>query len=166
MELIKNFGINPLLLGAQTINFLIILFLLKKFLYKPVQLMLKKRQDIIKEGLDKTEEARLLLEKTKEEEREILKSAQAESAKIIEDAKKESIAMLKTNQEEAKKQADRILKEAKEQIEKETKETEAKLAQKTSSLAIIFLEKVLKDIFSEKEQKEIMNKALGKIERQ
>ncbi len=164
MELIKNFGLDPLLLSAQIVNFLIILFLLKKFLYKPVQSMLQKRQDIIKEGLDKAEEAVRLLEKTKEEEKEILQKAQVEATKLIEDAKNQTLEMTKAAGEDAKKHADRILKEAQEQIAKETLGVEARLAQNTGKLAGKFLEKVLKDFFSEKEQKEIMKSALKKLE--
>lgn len=166
MELIKNFGLDPLLLAAQIINFLIILFLLKKFLYKPVQSMLQKRQDIIKEGLDKAEETRILLEKTIEEEKAILKKAQAEATKLIEDAKAQTLAMTKIAQEDAQKQADRILKEAQEQISKETSAVEARLAQNTGKLAGQFLEKILKDLFSQKDQKEIMKSALKKMEAQ
>ena len=57
MEIIKNFGVEPVLLVAQIINFLIILFILKKFLYKPVLDTLKKREDSIKEGLKQAEES-------------------------------------------------------------------------------------------------------------
>ena len=57
MEILENFGLNPMLLIAQIVNFLIVLFILKKFLYKPVLEMLKKRQTTIKDGLKQAEEA-------------------------------------------------------------------------------------------------------------
>jgi F-type H+-transporting ATPase subunit b len=58
MEILKTFGFDPILLGAQIINFLIIFYLLKRFLYKPVLGMLKTREDKIKEGIKQAEEAR------------------------------------------------------------------------------------------------------------
>ncbi len=73
MEIIKNFGLNPILLAAQIVNFLIIFFILKKFLYKPVLNVLNKRQVTIKEGLKQAEEARVKLEKVVIEEKDILK---------------------------------------------------------------------------------------------
>ena len=63
MELIKNFGLDPVYLAAQIVNFLIILYFLRRFLYKPVFKMLKKRENEIKEGLEKTEESKRLMEK-------------------------------------------------------------------------------------------------------
>ena len=51
MELLKDFGFDPILLTAQIINFLIVLVVLKKFMYKPVLDMLKKRENDIKKGI-------------------------------------------------------------------------------------------------------------------
>jgi len=164
MEIIKNFGLNPVLLGAQIINFLIILFILKKFLYKPVLDTLKKRQTTIRDGLKQAEEARIKLEKVIEEERNILRSAQLQSKKIIEDAEKESVEIAKKLNEETKKRTEELLEQAKEQILRETSVAEKKLAVSTSKLAVEFLEKALANFFSSKEQKQILNNALKKIE--
>ena len=75
MEILKNLGFDPVMLAAQIVNFLIILYLLKRFLYKPILEMLKKREDSIKEGLKQAEEARITLEKTLQEEKKILSKA-------------------------------------------------------------------------------------------
>ena len=56
MEIIKNFGIDPLLLIAQIVNFLIIFYILKRFALKPILDILKKRENTIKEGLREAEE--------------------------------------------------------------------------------------------------------------
>src|ERR1035437_2709692 len=93
MEILKNFGFDPILLVAQIVNFLIILFLLKKFLYKPVLDMLKKRKDDIEKGVKDAEEGRLTLEKALEEEKKILRIAQEQSKKIIDDAGNQAIAI-------------------------------------------------------------------------
>ena len=73
MEIINNFGLDPLLLGAQIVNFLIIFFILKRFAYKPVLDILKKREDSIKEGLRQAEEGKKILDEALEEEKKMLK---------------------------------------------------------------------------------------------
>ena len=84
MEIVKEFGLNPYLLAAQIVNFLIILYILKKLLYKSVLDMLKKRSDSIKEGIKQAEEGRLTLEKALEEEKKILSDAlQSREAELI-----------------------------------------------------------------------------------
>lgn len=163
MELIKNFGIDPILLVAQIVNFLIVLYLLRKFLYKPVLDLLKKRQDSIREGVEKSEEARIRLEKVLQEEKKILTKAQAQAKKIVEDAKLQSLELSGLLEENAKKQSEKILKDANDQIRREAMETEKRLTLNVSSLAIKFLQKALLGTISEKEQKEITQRALKNI---
>ena len=163
MELIKNFGIDPILLGAQIVNFLIVLYLLKKFLYKPVISLLQKRQETIKIGLRQSEEARIRMEKVLDQEKIILKNAVTEAKKIIDDAKLESLKIAKEIEESAKDNGEKIMRDAKEQIEHDTKEAEKTLAINISSLAVKFLEKYLASFFSERDQEEILKKAVKRI---
>ena len=104
MEIIKNFGLDPFLLGAQIINFLIIFFILKGFVYKPVLGILKKREDSIKDGLKQAEEGKKILNEALEKEKKILQDAQRRAEKIIEDAKNQSIEIGKKAAENTKKQ--------------------------------------------------------------
>ncbi len=165
MEIIKNFGVNPILLLAQIVNFLIVFFVLKKFLYKPILELLKKRQFTIKEGLKQAEDARIKLEKVLIEEKEILRNAQFQSKKIIEEARTESIEITKKMNDDAKKQTEKMINTAREQIARDSIETEKRLAVSTSKLAVTFLEKALKEFFSTKEQKEVVESALKKIKK-
>lgn len=165
MEIVKNFGLNPILLGAQIVNFLIVFFLLKKFLYKPILEVLSKRQITIKEGLKQAEDARIKLEKVVVEEKNILRTAQLQSKKIIEDARGESASIARMMNDEARKQTEKLLSDTREQIAKESIEVEKKLALSTGKLAVTLLEKTLKEFFSSKEQKEVIAQALKKIKR-
>lgn len=163
MEIIGNFGLNPVLLGAQVVNFLIVFFVLKKFLYKPILEVLSKRQATIKEGLRQAEDARVKLEKVVVEEKNILRQAQVQSKKIIEDAKLESSEIAKQMNDLARKQTETLLNDAREQIAKESLETEKRIATNTGRLSIKILEKALQEFFSSKEQKEVISQALKKI---
>lgn len=165
MEILKTFGFDPILLGAQIINFLIIFYLLKRFLYKPVLGMLKTREDKIKEGIKQAEEARITLEKTLEEEKKIFAKAHEESKLLIADAKTQAIEVSKEVEENAKKQAEKILLDAKAQIEQDYKRMEQELGAKISVLAKEMLEKSLEGVFGEKEQKNILDKAVKNIKK-
>jgi F-type H+-transporting ATPase subunit b len=165
MEILKTFGVDPILLGAQIVNFLIIFYLLKRFLYKPVLGMLKKREDKIKEGLKQAEEARLTLEKTLEEEKKIFAKAHDEAKALVEDAKLQAVEASREIEENTKKQAEKILLDARAQIEQDTKRMEQELGEKISVLAEGMLEKSLQGVFGEKEQKQILSKALKNIKK-
>lgn len=150
-------------MSAQIVNFLIIFFILKKFLYKPVLELLRKRQTIIREGIQQAEESRIKLEKVVIEEKNILRNAQLQAKRVIDDAKQESIELAKQVSGDAKRQTEKIIKDAREQISRESLEAEKRLAMQASRLAITILEKALREFFSAKEQKEAVSNALRKI---
>lgn len=163
MDILKNFGVDPVLLGAQVINFLILFYIMKRFLYKPLLEMLKKREGTIKEGLKNAEEARILLEKTAEKEKEVLRRAQEETKKMIALAREKAEVTAKEAEERSKKHADKVIAETKEQLQKEAKETEARITRHVSEIAVKMLERALTGMVDKKEQNEIMEKVAKKI---
>lgn len=165
MGILKNFGVNPILLVAQIVNFLVIFFILKKFLYKPVLTVLKKRQDTIKEGLRQAEEASVRLEKVVEEEKKIIKFAQTQAKSILESAKEEASQTSKKMIEDSKKQIEKMIKDAQDLIARDRVIAEKSLGLKVSELAVRFLQRSLEGFFSEKEQKEVMEQALKEIKK-
>ncbi len=165
MEIFKDFGINPVLIIAQVVNFLIILYVLKRFLYKPVLEVIKKREKSIKEGLKQAEEARVLMEKTAAREREVMKKAQEESRKLLEETKRQRDEIFKATEVAAQKRATQILDEAKKQITFETAKVQKELSMKVSGLAVEFLQKSIGDLFGEEEQEIVIKNAITKIKR-
>lgn len=163
MEILQNFGVQWTLFIAQIVNFLVVLFILKKFLYKPVLDLLKKRRITIQEGIHQAEQARIKLEKVVIEEKNILRQASLKAKEIIEEAREESTELTKQLNDSAKKQTEKMLSDAKNQIARESVEVEKRLAVSTSKLAVSILEKALGEFFSGKEQKEIIQNALKKI---
>ncbi|MBI3985102.1 MAG: F0F1 ATP synthase subunit B [Candidatus Levybacteria bacterium] len=165
MEFLKSLGFDPIMLGAQILNFLIIFYLLKRFLYKPVMDMVKKREDKITLGLKQAQEAQELMEKTLVDEKKILTKAQDEAKKIIEETKEESRQIASNIQEEAKVQAEKMLTQMRTQLDQDTRQMEKALMEKVSVLAADMLTKSLQGMLTESEQKEIVQKAVKQIKK-
>ena len=165
MEILNNFGFEPILFIAQIVNFLIIFFVLKKYLYKPVLKLLDERKNKIVKGLKDAEESAKLLEQTLQKEEKILKDAQSKARELIEEAKKQNEQMLKNSEEETNKKINKMLKDAREQITYETGLAEKRLETNISKLAVAFLEKSVKGLFGEKEQEAIMKEAVKKLKK-
>lgn len=159
MDILKDFGFNPVLFVAQIINFVIIFFVLKKIMYKPVLDILKKRKEDIERGLKDNEEAHKLLLETQEKETEILQKAQKQAEKIISDAKAEANEAREIALESTRKDTEKMLTQARETIIQETKVAEDHLTAKIGTIAIGLLEKSLTGIFGKKEQEVILKKA-------
>lgn len=99
---------------ANTINFLIILFLLKKFAFKPIGKMIKDRQDKISEGIAKAKEAEVRLHEVDD----IAKGR-------LQETDRQSIAMISAAQDRAKKLEESLVKKAEEKQQQLIAQAEA-----------------------------------------
>ena len=163
MEILKNFGIEWTLTLAQIINFLIIFYILKQYLYRPIFNVLKKRQDAIKEGVKKAEESKKELEQALEKEKEIIKEAKETAKEIIQEAHEQAQELSIEADEKAKQMTNRMINDAKIQIDLETKKAEAILSKHVSELSVKLLKKSLSNIISDKEQADIISKAVREL---
>ena len=163
MEILNNFGVQPILFVAQIINFLIIFWLLKKFMFKPVQTLLEKRKSTIEEGLNAAEENKRLVEETEKREKEVLRKAQSEARKLVEDAKTQYDTIIKKSKDDAKEEVETMLKDAKEQIAQEAKLTEKRLVTHVNALAAEMLKASVQDLFTDREQEAIIQTAAKKF---
>jgi len=151
------------ILIAQIINFAILFFILKKFLYRPFFDLLEQRRKKIQAGIDNTIKAdeklsklrkiKVNMEKQNERDRvSILVKAQSEGKKrknqIIKDAEDEKMAILA----KAKKEAEDI------------KQREADLTKKRIiDNAILLTEELLKENIDKDKGKKISEDFLSKI---
>ena len=132
MELLSKLGINWKLLLAQIVNFLILLFILHRFAYKPVLKMLNDRSSKIEKGLRDAEDSQKKLQEIAQKESEIMRNAREEAQIII--MKAEDIA--RKNKEEiiaeAKSNSEKVLKDAEKKIEEEKNKMMAEVTGKTA----------------------------------
>lgn len=165
MQIFQDFGVNPILLLAQIVNFLIVLFLLKKFLYKPVLKIISDREKEVQKGITDAQAAQAKLDEATKKETEILQKASERADKLIEEAKAQAQGMKTQAEEDAKTSAERIVTEGRERIVQESTEAEDRLTKNIGRIAISILEKSLVGIFGEKEQKTILKKAQLQLEK-
>jgi F-type H+-transporting ATPase subunit b len=100
-ELLTKLGIDGKLLLSQAANFLILIWLLRKFAYKPLLKVMKERRAKIEEGLLKAEEAETRLHEANETAKGKIKEAEGEA-----------VAILRSTEEKAKKVEADLLVEA------------------------------------------------------
>ena len=125
MDILKSFGIQPTLLLAQIVNFLIILFLLSKFFYKPIIRMLEDRKKRIEQSLTNTDLIEEKLKNTQEKSTQIIKEAQKNAQDLITEAKNRAEQIIENANLEAGKSTEEGLKNAKGQIAAEKEQAVA-----------------------------------------
>src|ERR1700722_13501281 len=106
MDIFQTFGLNPYLTIAQIVNFLILLYILKRYLYPPLFKVFKKREALVKESIEKAEQSEKALEKAKEQEKEVIKKARITADEIVKEAREQATEILKHAEASTKEQTD------------------------------------------------------------
>ena len=135
-----------------TLSFLILLFILGKFAWKPILNSVNDRETSILEALKEAENAREEMKNLTADNERILKDARIEREAMIKEARDIKVKMISDAKEEAKTTADAIISQAQEAIENEKKSAMADLKSQMASLSIEIAEKVVKQELSNKDK--------------
>ncbi len=149
-KLINEFSIG--LFFWQTVLFLALLFLLRKYAWKPILNALNDREEGIKNALDSAEKARQEMENLNADNERILKEARAERDNLLKEDREIKNKMIADAKEEAKTTADAMILQAQEAIVTEKKAAMADLKSQVAALSIEIAEKVVKEELSNKDK--------------
>jgi len=150
--LMEKLGINPIGLLAQIINFAIIFWVLKKFLYGPVLKILNDRKTKIEKSIEDVKKIEERLVKVEEEVKKRLTQANDQAIVLIQETKSNNRKTEKQTLEIAEQQAKRIIQKADERIIAKEKQMMSKLEGNISDLAAKMVEKVLGDLSDDAKQ--------------
>lgn len=152
------------LLFWMFVSFGIVLFILKKFAWKPILDSVKEREDSIEEALAQAGKAKEELEKLQANNEDLLKQAREERDLLIKEAREAKDTMISEAKGKAKEEADKILVSARETIESEKIAAVADLKSQVAVLSIEIAEKILRDELSaEDKQKKLVNNLLEDV---
>jgi len=156
-------GINPIYLVGQVVNFSILLFVLKKFLYDPVLRKLDERAKQTKQGLEASEKLIQEQQEWEEEQKRQLQKAQTKMAQLIAQAQAQAKQEKEKILEEAQKEAQITAQNEYTKVEQKLKEQEKTLQEKTGQLVVATTRKLLLEYLDPKTQTTILNKQLKKL---
>lgn len=158
-KLISEFSLG--LFVWQTAIFVGLLFLLKKFAWKPILDSVNERETSIKDALAAAEEARAEMQSLQSDNQRILKEARAEKEALLKEARKAKADMINEAKTEAQEEAQKILTQAQEAIQNEKRAAVNELKQQVGTIALDIAEKVLKNELESKEkQMQLVNQLL------
>ena len=153
MELLE-FNLTSIVMLLQ---FVLLAFVLYKLLYKPYLNMTAKRQNQIKEELEKADEIKAQAHEMREKANKELEEAKQQSEKIIENAHKSADRYSREEKEKAKDQVERMISSASEEIENMKKEAREDLKRETVNLAVLMASKILEKQLDQQTQREYLS---------
>lgn len=147
-----------------TLIFLVFLFLLRKFAWKPILGAVKSREDSINNALLSAEEAKKEIQNLKADNEKLLQEARAERDAMLKEAREIKDKIVSEAKEEAQTQGAKLIEQAKATIEGEKNAAMAELKNQVSSLSLEIAEKVVKSELSDKtSQTKLVEKMLGDV---
>ena len=158
-KLFSDFGINWTSLIFYSINFFLLLYLLNRFLFKPVNKMIEERKKMSEETADNLEKSRKDLTNLELTIKENLKEANAKTQEIIDGAKKSASDIVDKSADDAKQKADKIL----ENTQKEINERQNAMEQEVKTHVLGQVKKLFEVLVKsspDKTQEKLLNDSL------
>ena len=161
-ELLGQFSFGLFIL--QTVLFVGLILLLKKFAWKPILDAVNEREEGIKEAILSAENAKKEMMALKSDNQKLLDEARAERDAMIKEATAIKDKMIADAKFEAQTQGAKMIEQAKATIESEKNNAVAEIKNQVSSLSLEIAEKLLKEELSNKEsQTKLVEKMLADV---
>ena len=153
------------LLVWNTIAFLILVFVLGKFAWKPIMKGITDREKSIDEALNKAELARQEMARLSSQNEELMKQARVERDQILKEAKMLKDGIVNEAKLQAQTEGAKLIEKARIEIENQKKVALAELKGQVSALSLEIAERVLRSQLDDKaKQQELVNNLLQDVE--
>ncbi len=150
MNLLEDFSIG--LFFWQTLLFVLLLLLLKKYAWKPMLTAVNDREEGIKNALDSAEKAKREMQNLQADNQKLLKEARAEREAMLKEAREIKNKMIEEAKDQAKEEASKLVAQAQASIQSEKKAAIAELKTQVANLSIEIAEKVVREELSNKDK--------------
>ena len=152
-------------IAVQMVNFLFLLAILYRFLYKPLLAKMEERSLAIKKSLESADAARAEAARQQEENASRLRAAYQEAQAIREAALKEAAEEQRTLVEAARREAQRLVETAKAQTDSEIRRAREELRREVSDIAITVAEKLIRKSLRDDDHRRIVDDTIARIGR-
>ena len=161
--MLNTLGINFKLIIVQGIGFLILLFVLKKFLFGKISAMIKARADEVKNTYEKTEKDKADAERLRLEYQRKLAEAEAEAARRVQEAINEGNRISEELVKRAKEEVDHVRIRSQESIEQERKKALTEIRNQVVTLSILASSKIIQQSINQKTAEKLVDDFIEEI---
>lgn len=142
----------------QIVNFAVLLFILKRLLYKPVREIIEKRRSLIRQNIEDAEKTKKEAAELKEKHKKELDNLNEQRFHMLEKLKEEVSEDRKKMMSKAKEDADKLIEKEKALFEIEKKRLGAELKDEAIRVVAVFASNLLKDISDEEIHRAVFRK--------
>ena len=152
------------LLFWMLLAFLVVFFVLAKYGFPSIIVMVDKRNQYINESLDKAQKAATQLENLKQESDKLIQEAREKAATILKEAASTRETIVAKAQDKAREEGARIISDAKAEIESQKQAAISEIREQVATLSVEISEKILRqNLSTDKAQMDYINQMLDEI---
>lgn len=163
--ILGTLGIDVKLLIFQTIAFLLLLWLLAKFVFPKLGAMLEKREKLIEDSVKAAKEAEAAATKASDETAKLMKKARKDADEVVSSAKAEAAAMVEKAEKKSRERAEQIVADAEAEIKNDIEKARTVLKKETIELVAAATEKVVGKAVSADVDAQIIKSAVDEVEK-
>jgi F-type H+-transporting ATPase subunit b len=155
---------NTSLLFWELVTFLILIFLLIRYVYPPIRDQIQRRQSQIEEAIDEAQKTRSEARELLAEYRRQIEEARGEARRILDEARKQGEAQRERTKQEAREEGDRIIQRAREEIERERDSALREVRREVADMVIGTSERVIGRELDRDGHEQLISEALDSLE--
>ena len=156
--------VRPGLMIWTIICFLVVLFVLRKYAFGPIQQMIDARRERIEQAIAEADNAREEARRLLEEHRKLIGQAKSESEEILSEARRLADAQRDRVRQETEEDRQRRLEETRRQIDQATAQALGQIRDEVGKLSLLAAEKITRKSLDEKDQQRLIDEALAEID--
>ena len=159
----SNFLVPNSTFIVELVAFLIVVFILARYVLPPINKIMDERQATIRQALADAEEAKRRNAEADEEAKRILGEARTQARAVVEEANKMAEQARAERRQQAEAEYERIVSSAGAEVEAQTRRAQEELRQQAADLAITVAEKVLGEGIDRAAQAGFINRTIEQV---
>jgi F-type H+-transporting ATPase subunit b len=156
--------VRPGLMIWTIVCFLVVLFVLKKYAFGPIQQMIDQRRERIEQAIAEADNAREEARHLLEEHRKLIGQAKSESEEILVEARRLADAQRDRVKQETEEDRQRRLEETRRQIDQATAQALGQIRDEVGKLSLLAAEKITRKSLTDADQQRLIDEALAEID--
>jgi F-type H+-transporting ATPase subunit b len=161
METLNSLGINVTAVLWHAVNFLILLFVLQRFLYRPIIRILDERSTRIRDSLAQAEAIRAETARLEEESRSILEEGRREGQQILAQANRNAEQIMAEARRQAQAEGERLIERARTELARERDQAFQELRHQVADLAVAAAGRVVRRSLDDPAHRELVREFLA-----
>jgi F-type H+-transporting ATPase subunit b len=156
--------VTPGLMIWTIVCFVIVLFVLRRYAFGPIQKAIDERRERIRQALDEADNARAEARRLLEEHRSLIGKARSDAEEILAEARRVAESQRARVKEETEADRQRRLGETKRQIEAETRRALEQIRAEVADLTVVAASKVTGKVLDKRDHKRLIEEAVGELD--